>query len=332
LLDWVRRHEHDFAGGDGWGTLENDILQSVLAAGRPADVWTAARLFAQVRQGALPRLQIAAFASRQGRALLVAVGLDVGALEGERLRALALLARDETLWPPQPSLGGIEPVGVGEQEYLIDRLTPLLADRAEPLRAAAARVLLAVSRPPSQAGGRCTVTSRALPALATAYGKEPPGPARDALAEAVCVLGGPAHWQKVSGNPGGLLVRLRDLGQQPPQAWFWLEMHSAGLAVYEPPVLRLERLEGKGKVAQVKEQPLPVAHLPRPWSDGWDGSGLLMVEVPTAGLATGTWRITVRGTAGKGADKVHWTSEPASLILSSPQPPGLVPQGSPRLW
>jgi hypothetical protein len=319
LLDWVEQHRRDFGGPDGWGDVEQEVFAWILAAGRPADSWAAARLYAELHDGGVVPLHAPAFASRPGRALLLGVALDEGALEGDRVRALALLADRHTCWP-EPSAekpGRVEALGEAEQVGLTDRLAPLLKAPAERLRGAAAGALLSASDPADGArAGRAT--KRALAPLTAAYRTEAPGPARDSLAEAVCVLGGPDHWRQVSGNPRGLRGLLRDFGRREAKAFFWLDLRG-GLAVFECPQLRLERVEKDGKVVETKEEPLRATNPPRSWNDGWAGTPYLLVEFPVGNLAPGTWRLTVAGTAGKGADKVKWLAEPRTLVITAPQ-------------
>jgi hypothetical protein len=250
------------------------------------------------------------------------------------VRALALLADSHTLWPEpsQEKAGHIEALGEQEQVDLLDRLTPLLKAPDERLRGAAARALFAASHPADSArSGRQTM--RALAALSAAYRTQPPGPTRDDLAEVVCTLGGPAHWQGVSGNPRGLCGWLRDFDRQQAQAAFWLQLRTGALTVLECPTLRLERLEPTGKVAETKDRPLSAVNLPRPWNEGWDGAALLLVEFPTGMLAPGTWRVTVTGTAGIGPDRVKWTTEPKTLVIRPPEgPTGTVRRAVPARW
>jgi hypothetical protein len=315
LLEWLEQHRTDLDGGGGWGALEADVFQWVLASGLPEDGWAAARLYAELNRGAVVPLRTPAFATRAGRALLLGVALAEDRLEGDRVRALALLGNRQTLWPAAGDGDGPARV-LGEQEQtdLIDRLTPLLRARGGPVRGAAARALLAASVPGDGAvAGRAT--RRALPALTTAYRAESPGPARDDLAEAVHDVGGPGHWQGVTGNPRGLLARLRDFELRGGQASFWLGMTVGGLPVYEPPTLVLERLDPAGQVAEKKEQPLPARNRDRPWAEGWDGGSYLLVEFAATALIPGTWRVTVRGTAGKDGDKVRWTAEPRTFVV-----------------
>jgi hypothetical protein len=321
LLDWVWSHRTDFGSAPGWGQLENDLFVWIVDGGRPEDAWEVAKLYAEVRQGAVLRLRTPAFGRPSGRAYLLDVANDKKQVEGDRLRALSLLGDRLTLWSEQR---GVEPLGQTEQAGLIDGLTPLLQDPAPRVRAAAAKVLQSASCPGDGARSDRD-THRALPALTAAYKAEPPGPTRDDLAEAVAILGGPAHWLEVSGNTQGLRGHLRDFNRRDAQAYFWLELASSGLSVFECPRLRLERLEANGKVAEIREQPLGVVHLPRPWKEGWDGQPLLLVEFATTNQSPGTWRATVAGTAGRA--KLKWVSEPKTFVV---QPPDTTPGTSPQ--
>jgi hypothetical protein len=275
-------------------------------------------LYAELHDGGIVPLRCPAFASRAGRDLLLGIALDEAALEGDRVRALALLADRRTCWP-EPSAAKPDralAIGEAEQVNLIDRLAPLLKSSADRIRGAAAAALLSASDPADGARAGHT-TKRAVAPLTAAYRAEMSGPSRDNLAEAVCVLGGPEHWRQVSGNPRGLRGLLRDFGRRDAKVFFWLELRG-GLAVFSCPQLRLERVEKDGKVVETKEEPLPVANPPRSWNDGWAGTPYLLVEFPVGNLAPGTWRLTVAGTAGKGADKVKWRAEPRTLVITAP--------------
>jgi hypothetical protein len=106
-----------------------------------------------------------------------------------------------------------------------------------------------------------------------------------------------------------------------------LQLDTGGVGVFECPRLRLERLEASGKVAETRDQPLPVSHLPRAWNEGWDGATCLLVEFATGTLTPGTWRITVVGTAGKEKTPLQWTAEPRTFVLrplpGTPPAPGI---------
>ncbi len=316
LLEWVERHRTDFGSPThGWGHLEQDVFQWVLASGDREECWEAVRRYAELNRGAVPPLPAPAFARPGGRDGLLRVALSDARLEGDRVRALVVLAHPHTLWSETPGTAA-RPLTGKEQEDLIDGLVPLLKAKSAAIRAAAARALNAASAP------REHQTQRALGALTAAYRAEPPGPARDEIAAATYAIGGPAHWQEVSGNPRGLFARLHDFGHRDGKVFFWLHLETGGLAVHECPTLLLEWLDprrGSG-VAERKEQPLPVVNLRRPWNEGWDGNTYLLVEVPTGALGEGTWRVTVRGTAGKDGDKVKWAAEPRTFAVKLPAP------------
>jgi hypothetical protein len=326
LLDWVERHRSEFSNGApsaapvqpaGWYTLETDVFRWVLESGVAEDCWAAVKLHAELNGGEPPPLRTFPFSNPAGRALLLRVALDGKALAGDRVRALTLVGDANTLWPP-PSGGPsrVQPLEGKEQVDLLDRLTPLLKEKEASLRAATARTLHSLSAagapPPDELR-----TKRALPALVAAYRAEAPGPARDELADAVCAIGGPAHWQELTGNPPGLLVCVRDLGlrARDRQAYFWLSMRPGGRAVHEPPTLILERLDKDGKVVEKQQRPLPAVSLPTPW----DGSTYLLVQFSVEKFKPGTWRVSVHGTAAKGADKVKWAAEPKTFVLAEPK-------------
>jgi hypothetical protein len=116
-----------------------------------------------------------------------------------------------------------------------------------------------------------------------------------------------------------MVVLLRDLERRDKQVHFWLNLRSGGQTIYEQPTLVLERINASQAAMETKQMPLPVANLPRPWSEGWDGSSVLLVEFSVQDFKDGTWRVSVRGTAGK--DKSKWTSEPKTFVIEAPRKP-----------
>ncbi len=331
LLDWVRHHRHEFGAptttehpdraAQGWGHLETEIFQWVLDTCEPADGWPAVKLYAELNRGTNPPLHEPAFGMARGRALLLRVATANDVLEGDRVRALDLLGHPFTLWAgPLERLPQVQPLDAREQMELLDRLTPLLATPSAPLRAAAAAAIRRASIPDVLPDTH-PHSRRALPDLVKAYRAEPPGEARDELAEAVCVVGGPKHWQELTGNPPRVLVRLRGLERREPLVYFWLNLLPCGQAVYECPTLRLERLDKANKVAEMKQIPLPVVHKDKAWGVGWDGDSLLFVQFAVQDFKPGTWRVTVQGTAGKDKDKQKWVSEPKTFVIEPPPKP-----------
>lgn len=157
-----------------------------------------------------------------------------------------------------------------------------------------------------------------MPALTNAFRLEYPGKPRDEIAETICVLDA-KRWQELSGNPSGMVVLLRDLERRDKQVHFWLNLPPCGQVVYEQPTLVLERINQSQAAMETKRMPLPVANLPQPWSEGWDGRSILLVEFSVQDFKDGSWRASVRGTAGK--DKSKWTSEPKTFVIPAPCKP-----------
>ena len=326
LLEWIEGHRHEFGAptkaehpektAQGWDHLETDVFQWVLDTCEPADCWSAVKLHAELNGGAIPALREPVFGTRDGRALLLRVAAGDDALEGDRLRALALLSHPFTLWAgPLQRLPRVQFLDAKEQTDLIDRLTPLLASKSAPLRAAAARTLRCASHPEVIADEH-PKSQRALPALVKAFRLEYPGEPRDEIAEAICVLDA-KRWRELSGNPPGMVVLLRDLERRDKQVHFWLNLRPCGQVIYEQPTLVLERINQSQAAMETKQMPLPVANLPRPWSEGWDGRSILLVEFSVQDFKDGSWRVSVRGTAGK--DKSKWASEPKTFVIDPPR-------------
>jgi hypothetical protein len=314
LLEWVEQHRHEFGSerpDQGWGDLETDVFDWILASGIAEDCWSAVRLYAELNHGAVPPVKGPAFGSRDGREFLLRIVVNEKALTGERTRALYLLA--DRMVPG----AGMMPLTGEEVASLLDRILPLLAEKDESFRAAAARA----SQRLAEEVGRDTDKKRALEALVQAYQAEKPGSVRDQLAEAVCRLGGPERWQQLTGNPAGVLVLVRDLARGEKKVTFWLGMPAGQMTVTERPTLVLERLNKEGMPMEKKALPLPTTYLPRPWNEGWDGGSYLPVEFPIEKFNAGTWRVGVEGTGKKDQEALKWTAEPKTFVVEAPKNP-----------
>jgi hypothetical protein len=342
LLDWVEHHRKEFStsqqpspGKDlpepgmkqsdleanGWGELEDLPFTWVLDSAIPADCWHAVQLYAELHNGACLGLKRSAFGSPMGRQFLVGTALQVNQLDGQRARALKLLASPATL---QPKTQAVEKE---EKAVLLERLLPFLQLPAPTVRGLAAAATLAVSR--CADGPGAASSQKVLPALVRAYKAESAGQARDLLAEAVRVIGGDTHWQQLTGQSNGLAVYVQDLGSRDEKLFFWLSLRSGDPGVHECPTLVLERIDDKEKVVEKKTMPLPVVRpSPTLWNDGWKADSVLHVEVPVSGLSGGNWRMSVTGTAGPDR-KLKWTSEPRTfeVVVQKPKPGTPVPNG-----
>jgi hypothetical protein len=320
LFRWIDRHRHEFGrpvegpeggeGAQGWGPLEVEVFRLILDGGVVEDSWRAVRLHAELYQGHLPPLEGSVFGNPAGRELLLRVAIDGGALMGDRLRALELLRREAILAGGEPSAEA--------QKEMLGGLLPLLKDEEKDLRIGAARVLEQLASAGAE-GVREQLRKEALPALETAYRRAGYREARSELAGVIYAVGGAEHWAKLTGNPQGVFVRLRDLGRRNDKVFFWLSMDGpADRKVHERPTLVLKRVRF-GLVVERKMLPLPAVNPPGSWEEGWSGTPYLLVEFSTKGFTEGTWRVSVEGTAGK--DKAPWKSEPWEVAVTKPKNP-----------
>ena len=330
ILQWIAAHRDEFGGGffarakqKGWGSLESGVFEWIMASCIPEDCWRATTLYIELHPGAATApTQKPSFGSPEGRKLLLSIVRDAERPLAHRVSALSYLGGFRTLWPHGGrNLPHVRRLDAPEQTALLDALIPLLRAREPKLREPA----VAAVRRASNAGGvgpDALKTARALPALVAAYKAEAPSRLRDRLALAIRRIGGPAHWQTLTGNPAGILVHLYGFDEHKGNISFFLDIEETYEFVYECPTLVLERLDGRGKAAERKTMPLPVAYLPQPWSKGWDvHRSNIQVRFPWAGLARGTWRVTVQGTTGKDRAK-RWTSEPRAFTVPPARPKG----------
>jgi hypothetical protein len=330
LMQWIRAHHNDPCGGlslgsrdTGWGSLQIDALGWIMDSCIPVDCWDAIKLAMEIYPGAhsVPDSNAPSFGSRAGRELLLSIAMDERAPLDDRVIAFEHLGWRSTLWPhARRDVLRLERLDQKQQSDLIEEMTPLLGAEEPRIRAAVIRIIYTASHP---ADGALTEfeTKQALPDLVSAYKAEPPGTTRDLLARAVREIGGEDNWRELTGNPRGILVLLNGFDLCNHDVTFWLDMECAYETVYECPQLVLERLDDEGGVAERKETPLPFTYMPKPWSEGWDGAhaGSIDVRFSCAELAPGTWRVTVKGTAGQGDDQVAWISEPRTFV-AEPSP------------
>jgi hypothetical protein len=317
ILAWMEEHRHELNTDDGWGDLENDLFNEVLATATIEDGWAAVQLYAQVHNNVVPRLRRPIFGGTAGRQFLLRTATADHRLVGDRARALRLLSDTSTLWPVPDASGRTAETDKKEQQEIADQLLSMLKHPSVDFRCEVARALLAVSQPPDHVPDR----RMALPvgALTDAYKSASPGPARNELAALLRQASSAEHWQEVTGNPHRALVRLQDFTWELPKMSFWLQMDSAGATVYEAPVVVLEQLNGD-KVVQKKERPAAADLLGKAWATGWSGRPLL-IEFGEVSLQPGSYRITVKGTVGKNKDRVAWTSEPQVFVVTPPRGP-----------
>ncbi|MEK6247657.1 MAG: HEAT repeat domain-containing protein, partial [Planctomycetales bacterium] len=215
IFTWIEQHFFSqgikVARGPGWAELEYDIFEWVMDSCRVEDCWRASKLRRKMTGHFSPVSRYAtdtnSFASVAGREFLSEICLDPQQSLADRQMALAHLSC--SLWPSKqrkahPSLVEITP---DEQLEIIREISPLLKDTDRQMREYAARTLGKASSL-NDGNRRDRDTKAALPALAEAWQAEPPGYVRSEMAEIIIRLGGEDYWQKLSGNPHGMLVKL----------------------------------------------------------------------------------------------------------------------------
>ena len=328
IFAWIEKHRGEFSGNvyrgtkdkPGWAQLEAMPFEWILETCRADDAWRALKLARQIGgdAGSMPSTRTATFASPEGRRLLL------GIVTGEHAAADRKMALDRlrgSMWPrwqtgEHPNLANVTPQ---EQAEMIEKTTPLLKSKDDEVRGLAARVLADVSSPHDGAiQGRDTAA--AMPALAEAYRKEPPGSTRNEIAEIVHREGGAGLWERLSGNPAGILVIVYSFNMNENYGREAIHFSAriprlAGKAISEQPTLVMERLGEKDAVVERKTMPLPVSNPKDLWKKGWsDHDGVISVEVPSASMAEGLWRFVLEGTAGTQPRK-KWRSEPGLFQL-----------------
>lgn len=318
LLGWIQARKAEFAalppGSDespaGWDHLQLDVFDWIFEAATPESGWKAVCLYAELNQGDAPRLLSPVFSTPSGRAYLATIACDTNRLIGDRIRATRLLGERITLWPNTADCQrGAVPMPRSEQEQLLDRLANALSEKEEGIRGELARTLVRLSE-----SGK-TYLPTALNRLVQAYRDSQPGEARDELAQALCSIASPEQYTALTGNPPGFCACLRDLSRQDKTLTFWLSLRTPGPAVFEAPELVVERLGRFGFVAETKRYPIQPKNLGS-WLAGWDGEDTLVVQFDISKWTpNSSYRLRVEGHAGKGAERVKWTSEPKKLLL-----------------
>jgi hypothetical protein len=332
LLDWIARRRGEFVAAPtparedeapaGWEDLQFAIFDWALEGAGPEDAWAVAKLYAELNRQAVLPLRTPLFSTPEGRSFLAKIARDEQTVIAERRRALTMLQEGITIWPTvEQCRQGARPFQTKEQEMLLDGFASLLSNKDETFRTAVIRAIVRLSVPEGTASpaGR---TTRTLAALIASYRAAPPGPARDELSAAVCMLAPASQWKVLSGNPAGVCVCLRDLEREGEAVSFWLT-RPVGEPIYEQPLLVLEKLNALGFVSETKRLPLAVLNLEDSWAAGWSGMTPLAVRMHLPGMVQGsTYRLRVEGFVGKGKDRKKWTSEPRRFLFPKPKHPG----------
>jgi hypothetical protein len=333
LLDWVQRHRGDFAAvampgredeaPAGWEDLQIAIFDWLLESARPEDAWEAVKLYAELNRGEIPRLSQPTFSTTAGRSFLAKIATNDRALLSERARALHILGERMTLWPTAEEIrkGAATTTTSKEQESLLEQFAALLPNKDEMFRTAVVRTIAHLSQPEDRALASRR-TTRSLPALIAAYKSARPGPARDELATTICSMASPSEWKALTHNPPGVCAILGDLERNDATVSFFLTLRPGAPAIYEPPVLLLEKFGPLGIVTETKRLPIQVLNLERAWSLGWTGNEVLAVRQELPNLQPGSnYRLRVEGYIGKGKERQKFLSEPKRISIPALKQP-----------
>lgn len=334
ILDWIEKHKDEFGGSyfsgardtyTGWGSLEHDVFVWIFDSCRLDDVMRAIKMWREIDKKGFgwPTGEVPTFASTEGRKLLLRIAADKNESLGDRQAALYRLAG--SLWPKryldQPL--GLSCVTPTELASLIDEVLPLTKDEDAQLRRFAVYVLKnAVSLPlesPPKRPGNAAQRGDVIAAIIDVYHSDLPEYSRKEVAETLIQMGGEGVWEKVSGNPGKILVNLQNCEfrrrQNGEELSFSIYQHVyqsiKDLYSFAQPALTLERLSDEDPPQVVEQKTIKLTGL----SDkGGPFQGPQYVRIPSADLAEGTWRLTLAGKAGD-RGQYSWRSEPALLVL-----------------
>ena len=334
ILDWIEKHKDEFGGSyfngardtyTGWGSLEHDVFVWILDSCRLDDAMRAIKAWRAIDKKGFgwPTGEVPTFASTEGRKLLLRIAADKKESLVDRQSALYRLS--DSLWPKryldQPL--GLSCVTPTELASLIDDVLLLTKDEDAQLRRFAVYVLKNAVRLPvevrQQRPANAAVRDDVIAAIVDVYHTDLPEYSRKEVAETLIQLGGQDVWEKVSGNPGKILVTLQNCEfrrrQNGEELSFSIYQHFyqtiKDLYSFAQPTLTLERLSDEDPPRVVEKKTIELSGLS---GKGAPFQGPQYVRVPSADLAEGTWRLTLAGKAGD-RGQYSWRSEPALLVL-----------------
>ena len=334
IFEWIEKHKDEFGGSyfsgandlyTGWGSLEYDVFVWILDSCRLDDAMRAIKTCRAIDKKGFgwPKGEVPTFASTEGRKLLLRIAADRNESLDDRQSALYRLA--ESLWPKryldQPL--GLSCVTPTELATLIDEVLLLTKDEDAQMRRFAVYVLSsAVSLPVELRAarqGNAAQRDDVIAAIIDVYQTNLPEYSRKEVAETLIRLGGEDAWQKVSGNPGKILVTLQNCefrrGQNGEELSFSVYQHfyqnTKDLYSFAQPTLVLERLSDEATPRVVEKKTIELMGLS---GKGAPYQGPQHVRVPSGELAEGTWRLTLAGKAGD-RGQYNWRSEAALVVL-----------------
>ena len=320
IFKWIGEHKDEFGGGffyqdekpKGWASAEQKLFDWIMESCIPEDCWRAIVLAKELgtgHGGIFP-----SFCSPAGRELLLTKTFDEKLPAKLRFAALYELSAGHNFWCNWDDYPQAVVMSAAEQARVIDRLTPL-TKMADPTWRKEAVGCIRYASGPNDAARPNLTTKHAIPTFIELYGSERNEEVRWKVVESIRQLEDQAFWQKLSGNPHGIAVRLGtriDRGEL--EASLLLYGYSDAKIV-DVPRLKLERLDAARKPVETKDV-LPKLKYPQNSiagnGEGWDGMATLTTSVSE--LPAGTWRVIVEGIVGPNSEP--WHSEPSEFVVN----------------
>jgi hypothetical protein len=311
ILTWIKNHRDHFGvKGKSWYSLEYRLFDWVMESCIPEDCWAAIQLSSEI--GIRPQKFHPSFCSKEGRKLLLAKVLDRSLSDSLRLRALQKLGNGSIWYAHGGQYPRTHVATRTEQMSIIDHVLPMLKSKKASWREASARCLMSASFP-YDANFAERATKRAIPDFVRLYRNEKNTTVRKAVVEAIRRIESVPFWQKLSGNPEGIVLFPRFSGITPDDLVFHLYLEHTNAKITEMPVFRFQELRKDGSVIRsrlVKPSGYYPKHL---FKSGWQGGyhGSITMRVPAAQVSPGLWRVSLEGRL-----KEHtWRSEPVEVSI-----------------
>ena len=316
IFTWIQEHRDEFGGGyfgtqgKGWASLEQKLFDWIMESCIPEDCWRAIQLSSAL--GTDPQRSHPSFCSKEGRALLMAKVLDRSLPDELRLRALRELGAGSTFWYAHRSqYPRTLVVTRDEQETIIDHILPILTHKEPSWRAASARCLMSVSWP-YDANFEEMTSKRAIPDFVTLYKSERSTEVRNIAVQAIRRIETESSWQKLSGNPEGIVVFLRFAGINGDVLKFDLDLEHTRAKITEIPVFRFQELREGGSAVPPRVVEPTVSYPEDLFRRGWeDWQGMIIMTIPAAQVNAGLWRVSAEGRLGGHT----WRSEPVEVTI-----------------
>ncbi len=322
IFEWIEKHKKEFGGGSffggwskGWATLEPQLFNWLMESCIHEDCWRAIELSAELGTG--PNGTYPSFCSPRGRELLMAKVFDKKLPDSLRLRALRELGGGISFWYSHSRIyPSAEMVTRKEQEEIIARVKELLSHTDPTWRIAAARCLMSASWP-YDANFKHMLTKQAIPNLAALYRNERKGGVRRQIVEAIRKIEDEAFWKDLSGNPHGIVVFVQFEGIEQGALKFRLVLTHTRAKLTAMPILRLEKLNTRGKVTETRTVKPGLLFPKNIFNRGWERwMAQPHVKIPLSKVQPGLWRVAAEGRVGK--EETKWRSEPTEITIPEP--------------